>query len=243
MISDSENGSEDLTVDQRIERAVGAFQRHEYSEALEDLEKVLEEKPRFPDIWNKTGLCLAMLGNLEEALQRLDHAIELAPEYAEAHLNRAIVLNSLGRFSEAEKAFASASSLDTQDEGSIPSEVGNQIANLHAKLGDLYKVAERTWEAAREYRTALEVRPRFFDIRTKYAEALIDLEELEEAHEELRYIVEERPEFPDGHLRLGVVLRRLGRHEEAAEQWKKCLELRPGDRRAQAYLAAHRERD
>lgn len=243
MISESKSGSEDLTVDQRIERAVGAFQRHEYSDALEDLEKVLEEQPGFPDIWNKTGLCLAMLGDLDAALERLDHAIELAPDYAEAHLNRAIVLNSLGRFSEAEDAFGSASALDAKDEGTIPSEVGNQIAHLHAKLGDLYRVAERTWEAAREYRKALEVRPRYVDIRTKYAEALIELDELEEAYEELCYIIDERPEFPDGHLRLGVVLRRLGRDEEAVEQWKKCLELRPGDRRAQAYLAASRERD
>lgn len=243
MTPESKSGTDELTAEQRIDRAVSAFQRHDYREALEDLEKVLDEKPTFPDVWNKAGLCLAMLGDLEDALQRLDHAVELAPDYAEAHLNRAIVLNSLGRFAEAEKAFASASSLDKRDAGTVPSEVGNQIAILHAKLGDLYMVAERTWEAAREYRQALEVRPRFQDIRTKYAEALIELDELEEALEELEYIISERPEFANAHLRLGVVLRKLGRLDEAASAWEQCLELSPDDRRAQAYLAAVREAD
>lgn len=240
MTADSKSGSEDVPVDLRIERAVSAFERHDYAESLEALRQVLDERPRFPDIWNRAGLCLAMLGELEKALEHLDQAIEIAPDYAEAHLNRAIVLNTLGRFADAEEAFAHASQLDKRDEGTVPSEVGNQIAILHAKLGDLYMVAERMWEAAREFREALAVRPRFLDIRTKYAEALIELDELEEAHEELRHIVSERPKLASAHLRLGVVLRRLGREEEAASAFTKCLELEPNDRRAQAYLASVR---
>ena len=241
MTAESKSGSDDISVDQRIDRAVSAFQRHDYEDALEDLKKVLEQRPRFPDIWNKAGLCLAMIGELEKALEHLERAIEIAPDYAEAHLNRAIVLNTLGRFADAEEAFAEASALDKRDEGTVPSEVGNQIAILHAKLGDLYMVAERTWEAAREFREALEVRPRFLDIRTKYAEALIELDELEEALDELQHIVEERPELASAHLRLGVVLRRLGREDEAAESFEKCLELNPNERRAQAFLASVRE--
>lgn len=238
MTNEKTSRFDDSVIDQRIERAVSAFERHEYSDALEELEGVLQERPRFPDVWNKVGLCLAMMGRLEEALERFERAVDIAPDYAEAHLNRAIVLNSLGRFSDAEEAFSKASSLDRLPEGKIPSEVGNQIANLHAKLGDLYMVAERTWEAAREYREALDVRPRFVDIRTKYAEALIELDELEEALEELEQIVAERPELASAHLRLGVVLRRLGREEEATAAWMRCLELKPDERRARAYLAS-----
>lgn len=238
MTAEFSSNSNGISVDQRIERAVSAFERHDYEGALDDLKEILDHRPTFPDVWNKAGLCLAMLGKLEEALEHLDRAVDIAPDYAEAHLNRAIVLNTLGRFTDAEDAFARASSLDQLSEGMVPSEVGNQIAILHAKLGDLYRVADRTWEAVREYRQALEVRPRFQDIRAKHAEALIELDELEEAHEELQHIVSERPEFAAAHLSLGVVLRRMGREKEAASAWRRCLELKPDDRRARAYLAS-----
>ena len=50
---------------------------------------------------NKAGLCLAMMGEMERALAEFDEALKLNDTYAEAHLNRAIVLNDLGRFEEA----------------------------------------------------------------------------------------------------------------------------------------------
>ena len=56
-----------------------------------------------------------------------------------------------------------------------------RIAVTHAQLGDLYLVANHPERAIEHYRAALEVRPRFMDIRSKYAEALIELGELHEA--------------------------------------------------------------
>ena len=187
---------------------------------------------------NKAGLCLAMLGRLEEALGHFDAALGENPSYAEAHLNRGIVLNDLGRHDEAQDAFARAGELDVRDSPVFPSEVGNRIAVTHAQLGDLYLVANHPVDAVEHYRAALEIRPRFVDIRSKFAETLIELGELEQARDELTLILESRPSFVGARVRLGVVFHRLGLDDLAVVHWRRCLQDDPSDMRARAYLAS-----
>jgi tetratricopeptide (TPR) repeat protein len=223
---------------QSVARGISAWERDDFESALETFRTVLADFPEFADVQNKAGLCLAMLGRLEEALVHFDAALEQNSSYAEAHLNRGIILNDLGRHEEAQDAFVKAGELDTRDSPVFPSEVGNRIAVTHAKLGDLYLVANHPSEAIGHYRAALEIRPRFMDIRSKFAETLIELGELEQARDELSVILESRPSFVGARVRLGVVLHRLGEDDMAVVEWKRCLEDDPKDMRARAYLAS-----
>ena len=223
---------------QIVARGVSAWERDDFESALETFQSVLENFPQFADVQNKAGLCLAMLGRLEEALAHFDAALKYNASYAEAHLNRGIILNDLGRHEEAQQAFSKAGELDTRDSPVFPSEVGNRIAVTHAKLGDLYLVANHPSDAIQHYRAALEIRPRFMDIRSKFAETLIELGELEQAKDELVLILESRPSFVGARVRLGVVMHRLGDDERAVAEWKRCLEDDPRDMRARAYLAS-----
>jgi tetratricopeptide (TPR) repeat protein len=231
------------TVQQRIARGLAAWERDDYAAALAAFDEVLEAHPDFPDVHNKVGLCMAMLGRLQEALTAFERAVDLAPTYAEAHLNRGIVLNELGRHTEAQRAFDESTRLDIRDGAEFPSHVGNQIAIAHARLGDLYLVADRPRLATREYAAALEIRPRFLDIRTKFAEALLETGALEEALRELETVLEGNEDFTGARLRIGVVLHRLGRTDEAVEEWRRCLREDPGDMRPRAYLASAGVRD
>lgn len=223
---------------QIVARGISAWDRDDFESALKTFREVLGTFPQFADVHNKAGLCLAMLGRLEEALDHFDAAVEQNASYAEAHLNRGIVLKDLGRHDEAQAAFTKAGELDTRDSPVFPSEVGNRIAVTHAQLGDLYLVANHPSDAIEHYRAALEIRPRFMDIRSKFAETLIELGELEQARDELTLILESRPSFVGARVRLGVVLHRLGHDAQAIEQWKRCLEDDPRDMRSRAYLAS-----
>lgn len=223
---------------QIVARGVSAWERDDFESALETFQGVLKDFPGFADVQNKAGLCLAMLGRLEESLEHFDAALAENRSYAEAHLNRGIILNDLGRHEEAHVAFAKAGELDVRDSPVFPSEVGNRIAVTHAQLGDLYLVANHPSDAIQQYRAALEVRPRFLDIRSKFAETLIELGELEQAQDELTLILESRPSFVGARVRLGVVFHRLGEDALAVAQWHRCLEDDPRDMRARAYLAS-----
>lgn len=223
---------------QVVAEGVSAWERDDFEIALDRFQGVLKEFPHFADVQNKAGLCLAMLGRLEESLGYFDHALEYNSSYAEAHLNRGIVLKDLGRHDEAQAAFDRAGELDTRDSPVFPSEVGNRLAVTHAQLGDLYLVANHPMEAIEHYRDALAIRPRFMDIRSKFAETLIELGELDQAKEELELILESRPSFVGARVRLGVVYHRLGEDVDAVTQWRRCLEDDPRDMRARAYLAS-----
>lgn len=225
-------------IQRRIAQGVNAWDREAYEEALRIFEEVLEERGTFPDVHNRRGLCLAILGRLDEALAAFDRAVQLAPNYAEAHMNRGIVLKDLGDADAAQAAFDTAARLDVRDGSEFPSHAGNEIAGTHAKLGDLYMVAGSPAMAVEQYRAALHVRPRYLDVRAKLAEALVEIGELVAARGELESVLQEDPGFTSARLRLGVVLQRLGDEEGAIRCWRQCARERPSDFRAQAYLAA-----
>jgi len=223
-----------------VARGISAWERDDFESALETFQGVLKDHPQFADVHNKAGLCLAMLNRLDEALAHFDEAVARNSSYAEAHLNRGIILNDLGRHEEAAVAFSKAGELDTKDSPVFPSEVGNRIAVTLAQLGDLYLVANHPEEAVTHYEAALEIRPRFMDIRTKFAETLFELGQLDRAKDELTLILESRPSFVGARVRLGVVLNRLGDDDAAIEAWERCLQDDPTDMRARAYLASIR---
>ena len=231
----SEGRSFSLT--QTIEIGIAAWDRDDFEVALQNFTSVIGVNPGFADVRNKAGLCEAMMGNPEAALGQFDAALEINEEYAEAHLNKAIVLNDLGRFEDAWGAFQRARELDTRDNASFPSDGGNRLAVSHAKTGDIYLAADRPVEAAIEYEKALAVRARFADIRTKLAEAYLEVGRIDEARAELEIILEARPEFTSARMRLGVVLHKQGDVAGARSAWERCAEERPDDSRVRAYLA------
>lgn len=224
-----------MSLKNTIQRGISAWEREDYETALATFREVLAQNPRFADLHNKAGLCLAMLGDYDGSLVEFDAALALNAGYAEAHLNRGIVLNELGKHDEAHEAFTRAGKLDTKD-GTLPSDVGNQIAIAHAKLGDLYLVANRPAEAAQQYEAAVHMRPRYHDIRSKLAEALMEAGDMERAREELEQILEARPGFSGARIRLGVVHQRLGQRERAISEWRQAMLDAPDDMRPRAYL-------
>ncbi len=221
-----------------IDAGMALWEQDQYEEALEVFRGVLAEHPFFAEVQNKAGLCHAMMGRPAEALRCFDAALEINRSYAEAHLNRGIVLNELGRHDEARQALARAGELDTRDSTRFPSELGNDLADAHARLGDLYLVAQLPQRAADHYAEALAVRPRFQDIRANYARALMQLGEFEGALAALQEVLAERPGALDARIHLGLVHQRLGDREAAVREWRRCVEQAPDDVRARGYLAA-----
>jgi tetratricopeptide (TPR) repeat protein len=232
------NASRLQTVRQRISEGIVAWERREYEEALGVFRSLVEEHPEFADVHNRAGLCLAMLDRPDEALVAFERALELNPSYAEAHLNRGIVLTELARHDEAQSAFDEASRLDTRDGLAFPSSVGNQLAVTHGRLGDLYRVAARQDLAVEQYRAALEIRPRYLDIRARLAEVLVELGRSEEARDELEWVLQENPAYTEARIRLGVVLHHVGETDAAIDQWMRCLNEDPDDLRPRAYLVS-----
>lgn len=205
---------------------------------LLQLERLAGERPDYADVHNALGVERALTGALENALESFDRALELNGDYAEAHLNRAIVLNELGRYDSAEVAFQKAAELDVPDSDGVPTGIGNRLAVAHARLGDLYRAAGSPERATEEYRRALELRPTFLDIRARLGAAYLETAEFAQAREELEAILSRNPNLTGARVQLGVVLHRMGEIDAAVEEWIRCLEDDPSDIRPRAYLAS-----
>ena len=233
-------GSQALHPSVRQTMAFGnaAWEQDDFAAAYQHFCVILQDHPNFADILNRAGLCLAMMGDPEGALEQFDKALEVNDCYAEALMNRAIALNDLNRHDEASGCFHRASALDLRDSRAFPSHMGNQLANAHARTGDLYMAADRPEEAATEYAAAVEVRPSFLDLRFKLAEAYMDLERLGEALTHLEEILVANPNFAGARVRLGALFNRLGDSDRARQEWELCAEQNPDDRRIRAYLAS-----
>jgi protein O-GlcNAc transferase len=214
-----------------------AFERKDYSAALEHFRAILNDHPEYADIRHFAGLCLVFLGRPEEALAELEAALAVNPAYVEANINRALVLQELGRYDEARVAFEQASEHEQQNHGRFPAAATARLANAHAGVGDLYMETGAPGEAAAQYYMALELRPHFHDIRNKYATALLGMGRLDEAVQQLRRVLEGNPHFIAARLNLGLALYRQESVEEAAAEWETCRAQQPAHPQVRAYLA------
>lgn len=88
----------------RIGRAQTRRLRGDNSAALLDYDRALAEDGRQPLVLANRGAIHYFESRFPDALADFDHALELAPELAALHRNRALVLDSLNRPEEAERA-------------------------------------------------------------------------------------------------------------------------------------------
>jgi tetratricopeptide (TPR) repeat protein len=231
-----------LHLAQLKQQGLNAFERKEYEAALDAFRAILVERPWFADIRHYAGLCLGFLGRTEEALEQIDLAVEVNPGYVEAHINRALLLQELGRYEEARLAVEQAGAHERQSHSRFPAAEAAALANAHATLGDMYSEAGALEEAVRQYRDALDLRPGFLDIRNKLGSALLGLGQVDAAVAELSTVLEANPRFIAARLNLGLARYREGRISDAVREWRACEAEEPENPQARAYLTMLHDR-
>ena len=211
------------------------FAARDYRGAALLFASAIESGQGYADAHHMLGLCHAMTEAREAALQSFDEAIRLNPRYVEAHLNRSIVLSDLGRAAEAADALTRARELGRPDESGFPSVVANRLANMHAELGRAYRDAGGSAQAAKQFRDALALRPRFADLRLDLARVLLDAGDPAGAADELDLILRDRPDWLDAMLLRGLAAYLGGHLEQARSVWDRAAEQHPEDPRVETY--------
>ena len=112
-----------------VARARERFAVRDYHGAVLLLREAVVEGMAYADAQNMLGLSLALVGRQDEAITAFDAALALNARYVEAHLNRAVLLNDMGRLAEARVAFETAEHLGKPDETGFPVMVANRLAN------------------------------------------------------------------------------------------------------------------
>ena len=220
-----------------INQARERFALQDYYGAIHLLDQLVNSGRSFADVHHLLGLCFALLGQEQRALHHFERALELNPRYIEAHIHRGIILTDLGRTEEAEEAFRNAAAHNVESPSGFPSHVTANLANHHALLAAAYAEAGAFPEAIEQYRRAIELGPKFADIRYRMARLLLEAGRTLEAREELERVVADRPNFVDAQAVLGLARYLSGDAAGAQDIWNTCLMERPRNSRVEAYLS------
>ncbi len=225
------------SVERQLAQARDRFALQDYYGAIHLCTRVLDAGYAFPDVHHLTGVAYALLGQQERALAAFDAALALNPRYLEAMIHRALALAALGRADEVTPTLRRAAEITPPPVAGFPAAVAAQLANKHAELGQAYAEAGARDRAIAEYRRALELGPRFHDLRYRLGRLLLESGQVLEARDVLTALVAAHPHFVDAQAALGLSCYLSGDTAEAQRVWRECLATRPASARIEAYLA------
>jgi len=218
-----------------VDLARERFAVRDYHGAVLLLEEAIAGGCGYADAFNLLGLALALVDRPLEALAAFDRAVAQNPRYVEAHLNRAVLLNGLGRTAEAEVSFTLAEEFGRPDETGYPTMIGNRLANAHAALADEYRSAGALDEAIAQYRRALELRPTYLDMRVALGRVLLDAQRYAAAADELDRVLAAQPDQLEALLLRGLTAYFAGALNTAGAVWGRAATAHPDDRRVAVY--------
>jgi Tfp pilus assembly protein PilF len=146
-----------------------------YMLAVQQLTKVLMERPDFPFAWDRRGTCLQKFGHPFDAVMNYDRAVELAPEAAGFINNRGTAYTDLELFDKAIEQFDLASVKNPK------------LAQPKNNKGIALMRQCRIEEALTTYREAAELDPSYADAHLGVAFAALKLGQYEEGWKEFEW--------------------------------------------------------
>jgi len=118
-----------------------------HKQAIGDLEKAIEIKPRYAEAYNNRGFSYNALGNYKQAIEDYNKAIEIKPRYAEAYNNRGLAYNALGNYKQAIEDYNKAI------------EIKPDHAIVHYNRGNAYRDLGNFKQAIEDFGRAIEIKP------------------------------------------------------------------------------------
>jgi len=225
------------SIERQLAQARDRFALQDYYGAIHLCARVLDAGCAFADVHHLMGVAYALLGQQERALAAFDAALAVNPRYLEATIHRALALAALGRVDEVTPTLRRAAEITPPPVAGFPAAVAAQLANRHAELGQAYAEAGARDRAIAEYRRALELGPRFHDLRYRLGRLLLEAGQVLEARDVLSALVAAHPHFVDAQAALGLSCYLSGDTAEAQRVWRECLATRPASARIEAYLS------
>ena len=96
--------------------AVARGKKRHIKTAIVEMKRAIAVLPNSKELWNNLGTFLWNDRKYEEALACIDRALQLDPTFFKAFYNRALILEDIGQYDEAEKHFALSLENCTTDE-------------------------------------------------------------------------------------------------------------------------------
>ena len=226
-----------------------AVELRHWDHALNYLADAVALRPGFADLRILRAEVFESLNRTEDRMLEIRFALDLNPRYGLAVLHDGILMyEERDRAAGIERIWEAVNcdprfKTDTFEEAMSLHGKGEHVRALEkfkdvrpVQLTDPEEIVreadafahEGRWRDAEEsYRRALDVAPRFADVRCKRGQALMALDEVEQAIVEFRAAVSINERYADGYAYLGIGLRSAGLEPEALDAFRAALEVDP----------------
>lgn len=211
-----------LTADHYYLKAEKLFNKQQWNEAQKILQESILKTKDNNKIYHLLGLSLYHQGCFQRAIEALKIACENSSQ-SEYFLNLSIILNDLGKYTEAKKYYKKASHIQNQ---LLNQTWKKTIANNHYLLGNLYLKKNQYKQALEEYIKSSE----FYShpkVEIQIAHLLWKLNKKNMADKHLKNFITLYPKDIKAHLLLAQWYFEEKQIAEAIDKWEHVLKLQP----------------
>ncbi len=185
-------------------------------EAIERYLYALERHPHYAELHYNLGLCLMVLGEVDQAEHELREAVRLKPDWALAENALAQALVEQDRLAEAVEHYRRAIALSPA------------FVDARTSLGAVLEELGQSDEARRQYEIALQFQPDSPMAHYKLANVLLNEHgDLDAAARHYRATLRIAPHYAQAHVNLGGVLLKQRRYAQALEHLREAVRLNP----------------
>lgn len=198
--------------------------QHDAKVALERVRSASDRLPRDAVLMNSLGALLAR-GGLSDALDYYRRAIALRPDYEEAHYNLVTALIGLGRWEEAQEAYARTG------------QMGVNLGDNGSRIEDALIRERASRPRLQLLKDAVANNPADATAWMRLGGMEAQFNHLPEAEQSFLKAAEVAPQLSVAWHGLGMVRARRGNSAGAIEAWKKAIEIEPGGQQADSIRA------
>jgi arylsulfatase A-like enzyme/Tfp pilus assembly protein PilF len=188
----------------------------QYDEARTLGERLVEERPEFPDGWFNLARIAVEQEDDERAELSLKKVLELEPGHASAHCSLAGLLQDQGRWAKA------------LEHAEMALETRPDYPEAHDVVGSVLTRSGKPSEAIDHLRRAVQLSPGSAEILSNLGNTLLAVDRVEEAIGEYTRALDIDPDSAETWSNLGLAQIRLPDHHTAVESLRRSLELEPG---------------
>ena len=208
--------------DSTLRNIVSLIIEEKHKEALESIERLIEENPENTDLWGKKGITLRKLGENRKAVEAYDKAIALNPENADAWFNRGV-------------AFKSIAWTDKDPQGHQEAiKCYEQAVKYNAKhlsalvcLGNVHILQEKFQEGIDFYSQAVKHYPEEAEVWCNYGFGLCRSGDYQSALEASEKSLNLKPGLAQALLIKGACLKSMGKEDSARQFYNQAVTLDP----------------
>ena len=226
-----------------------AVELRHWDHALTYLDEAIALRPWFADLRILRAEVFESLNRTEDRMFEIRFALNFNPNYGLAVLHDGILMYERGdRVAGIERIWESV-----KCDPRLKTETFDNAMSLHGKgehvralekfkdvrpvqytdpedivrEADAFAHEDRWRDAEESYRRAIDVAPKFADVRCKHGQALMALDEVEQAVAEFREAVSINDQYADAYAYLGAALRRGGHEDQAMDAFRAALVVDP----------------